>query len=183
MNSKLQIISGRYKGRKLALPPEARPTQAKARIAIFNVLGVIVDWRDGMKVWDAFAGSGEFGIEVISRFPAVSVVFSDIADSSVATIKKNLAGMETTACVKKADAMSLIGQIVPTADLIFVDPPYSCADFGRKFIEKISKVARSGTVVVWEQDADNSTLPGAENWEILQDKQYGRARFLFMIKK
>jgi 16S rRNA (guanine966-N2)-methyltransferase len=183
MNSKLQIISGRYKGRKLALPPDARPTQAKARIAIFNVLGAILDWRDGMKVWDAFAGSGEFGIEIISRYPGVSVLFSDIADSSVATIKKNLAGMETTASVIKADAMAMVGQVVPTADLIFVDPPYSCAGFGHKFIEKISKVARPGTVVVWEQDADDSVVPGVENWEILQDKQYGRARFLFMVKK
>ena len=108
MNSKLQIISGRYKGRKLNLPPEARPTQAKARIALFNMLGSIIDWRDGMCVWDAFAGSGEFGIEIISRFPGVRVLFSDIADSSVATIKKNLVGLDADATVKKADAMSLV---------------------------------------------------------------------------
>jgi len=183
MNSKMQIISGRYKGRRLNLPPDARPTQAKARIALFNMLDSIVDWRDGICVWDAFAGSGEFGIEVVSRFPTAKVVFSDIADTSVATIKKNLMGLDTDAVVKKADAMSLISQIAPNADVIFVDPPYADAEYGNKFIEKLSHVVRPGTVVLWEQDNDVSVLPGAENWGILRDKRYGRARFLILLKK
>lgn len=183
MNSKLQIISGRYKGRKLNLPPEARPTQAKARIALFNMLGAIIDWRDGMCVWDAFAGSGEFGIEIISRFPGVRVLFSDIADSSVATIKKNLVGLDADATVKKADAMSLVEQIAPMADLVFVDPPYADADFGHKFIQKLSQFVRAGTIIIWEQEDCTSKMPSAENWGILRDKQYGRARFLIMVKK
>ncbi|MBP5707580.1 MAG: RsmD family RNA methyltransferase, partial [Alphaproteobacteria bacterium] len=64
MESKLQIISGKYRGRKLSLPASARPTQNRARIALFNMLeSNIIDPTDKFTVWDAFAGSGAFGIE------------------------------------------------------------------------------------------------------------------------
>ena len=62
MDSKLQIISGAYRGRKLRLPPNARPTQNRARIALFNMLeSGIVDFNQNLSVWDAFAGYLESG--------------------------------------------------------------------------------------------------------------------------
>ena len=80
MNSKLQIISGKFRGRKLYLPPNARPTQQRARAALFNMLASGVVGTDGcINVWDAFAGSGAFGIEFISRYPNAKVVFTDVA--------------------------------------------------------------------------------------------------------
>ena len=57
MESKLQIISGTYRGRKLHLPPLARPTQNMARGAIFNMLAGILSPNDKMFVWDAFAAA------------------------------------------------------------------------------------------------------------------------------
>ena len=66
MDSKLQIISGIYRGRKLNLPADARPTQNLARIALFNMLeGIIIDPFAPMFVWDAFAGSGSLGVECL----------------------------------------------------------------------------------------------------------------------
>ena len=50
MDSKLQIISGMHRGRKLALPRGARPTQNRARIALFNMLMSIADTAPGV-VW------------------------------------------------------------------------------------------------------------------------------------
>ena len=83
MDSKLQIISGRFHGRKLYLPPNARPTQNRARAALFNMLAAgLVNVGDNLCVWDAFAGSGAFGIEFLSRYPNSRVIFTDIDPES-----------------------------------------------------------------------------------------------------
>ena len=79
MKSKLQIISGNFRGRKILLPDSARPTQNKARGAIFNMLAsdVLSDTSEPYFAWDAFAGSGALGIEFLSRYPNSYVVFID----------------------------------------------------------------------------------------------------------
>ena len=83
MKSNLQIISGKYRGKKLCLPPDARPTQNMARGALFNMLYEIIDIDKPIAVWDVFAGSGAFGIECLSRFNNTAVVFTDNANSSI----------------------------------------------------------------------------------------------------
>src|SRR5574344_993888 len=87
MDSNLQIISGKWRGKKLHLPLNARPTQNKARIALFNMLGNISPHI----VWDAFAGSGEFGLEWLSRAQNSKAIFTDTNAESIKTIKRNLA--------------------------------------------------------------------------------------------
>ena len=63
MDSKLQIISGEFRGRKLKLPDGARPTQNLARGAIFNMLAeILLEPYTELHVWAAFAGSGALGI-------------------------------------------------------------------------------------------------------------------------
>ena len=123
MDSKLQIISGVFHGRKLRLPAGARPTQNRARIALFNMLASLDIVP--ICVWDAFAGSGAFGIECLSRWAGCRAVFTDIAP---ATVRANLSALDigARASVVGADAMSVVGKYGPEADLVFVDPPYSC---------------------------------------------------------
>ena len=185
MESKLQIISGKYRGRKLSLPASARPTQNRARIALFNMLeSNIVENTDNLTVWDAFAGSGAFGIECISRYNATAI-FTDVAPESVATVHKNLAAIsaENNAKIIQADAVGAISQYAKTANMIFVDAPYDMAEIGRAFVNKLGRAVKTGTIVIWEQEADNSVEPNTDTWEILRDKTYGRARFLILRKK
>lgn len=179
MDSKLQIISGEFHGRKLKLPAGARPTQNRARIALFNMLqslGVVP-----AMVWDAFAGSGAFGIECLSRWSGARAVFSDIAP---ATVRCNLASLNigARASVVAGDALTLAQKYGSDADLIFIDPPYADADLGVALVRKVAVVAHSGTIVVWEQDAPAAVAPDENVWEILRDKQYGRARFMILQK-
>jgi len=185
MDSKLQIISGVFRGRKLRLPDGARPTQNRARIALFNMLDGIISARDGLNVWDAFAGSGEFGIEFLSRRPTANVTFTDNAAASIKTVRANVAplGVGARANILMADAMTQTNQIAPNADLIFVDPPYDLAELGARFVRRVGAVVRDGTILVWEQDADNFMLPPRAQWEILRDKTYGRARFLILQRR
>ncbi len=181
MDSKLQIISGKYRGRKLALPLGARPTQNRARIALFNILGSL-DIHPKI-VWDAFAGSGAFGVEFLSRYDDVNVIFTDVSGDSFKTINKNAAGM-SGARAEMTDALNAIKRHGPAADLIFIDPPYSDPDLGPAFVRKLTPVVRNGAVLVWEMEkgnlGDKATQPLPTGWALLRDKTYGRARFLIL---
>ena len=183
MKSNLQIISGKYRGKKLVLPNDARPTQNLARGALFNMLNELIDMRQHVAVWDAFAGSGAFGIECISRFNNPSVVFTDNSKSSIDTIKKNLNSINENARIEMVDAISVISKFGAASDLIFIDPPYSDFGLGLLFVKKLSKVAKTGTILIWEFEKLNNTPKIDDNWETLKDKTYGRARFLFLRKK
>lgn len=185
MDSKLQIISGAFRGRKLRLPPDARPTQNRARIALFNMLeSGIIDTGGQMHIWDAFAGSGAFGIECLSRYVGGRVMFTDVSPTSIKTVRSNLAtlAIDARASVIQADAIGSIEKYGTNSDLIFIDPPYTDDTLGRAFMDRLGRVAKSGTVVIWEQEVGHENQPDENIWTILRDKQYGRARFLILRK-
>lgn len=185
MDSKLQIISGVYRGRKLKLPPMARPTQNRARIALFNMLeSGILDNEGYLRVWDAFAGSGAFGLECLSRYANATVIFTDVAPTSIKVVRDNLAmlGVGARGTVVHADAMSRIQSIGVESNLIFLDPPYADADLGRAFVAKLGRVVADGAILVWEQEVGNETNADERVWRVLRDKTYGRARFLILQK-
>ena len=180
MKSNLQIISGKYRGKKLCLPNDARPTQNMARGALFNMLNSLVDTSTPLCVWDAFAGSGAFGLECISRFEQPMVIFTDV---SVDTVKKNLASMNERATLEKTDAISAIPRFGGMMDLFFVDPPYADFGLGLLFVKKVGKIAKDGAVLIWEFESNQVEPKLDTNWEVLKDKTYGRARFLILRKR
>ncbi len=187
MDSKLQIISGKYKGRRLVVPQNARPTQNMARIALFNMLesGIVNDLADNLVVWDAFAGSGALGLECLSRYTSARVFFTDVAPESIKVIRENLEKLNVGAMaqVLQIDAVTAVKQYANTANLVFVDAPYSLADLGRTVVKKLGQLAQVGTIVVWEQDAKDSVDADLNVWNVLRDKVYGRARFMILQKQ
>ena len=169
MDSKLQIISGKYRGKKLHLPAGARPTQNMARGALFNMLNSIVDKEQSMTVWDAFAGSGAFGLEYLSRFNNANVIFTDNSNKSIDAIKKNLASVSEKPKVDFINALFVVEKYGATADLVFIDPPYSDFNMGVLFVKKLTEVAKPGTILVWEFEKiqEMPEIDGA--WEIVRD--------------
>ena len=187
MDSKLQIFEGRFHGRKLFLPQSARPTQNRARLAVFNMLREMVQTWDKFSVWDAFAGSGAFGIEMMSRYPNARVYFSDISMDSVKIVNKNLDLVKPHLQeyrVHQADALKLLTENAfgKNVDIAFIDPPYDSPELGTRFVQEFGKIAKKGAILIWEQEANNSLTPDDANWEILRDRKYGRARFLILRK-
>ena len=186
MDSKLQIISGMYRGRKLRLPPNARPTQNRARIALFNMLesGILDINTPDLNIWDAFGGSGTFGIECISRYSNANVTFTDINPTSIKTIQGNLATLSigARAHVIQGDAIAMATKIGKSANLIFIDAPYDAHELGTSLIKKLGTIAQTGTIIIWEQENTNQIQPDTAKWEILRHKTYGRARFLILQK-
>ena len=186
MDSKLQIISGQFRGRKLRLPPQARPTQNRARIALFNMLeSGIINSDNAFQVWDACAGSGAFGLECLSRYAMAQVTFTDVAPTSLKTIRENLAtlAVDARATVIQHDAIDAIKTLGAGADVVFLDPPYATPEIGRTFVKRFATVAKSGAILIWEQDANAAVMPDGVQWDVLRDKTYGRARFLILQRK
>lgn len=179
MDSKLQIISGTYRGRKLILPAGARPTQNLARGAVFNMLASQIG-TEKLSVWDAFAGSGALGIEVLSRYPNSTAIFTDTADESLGAVRKNVATFGARATVVNMDAVAAIKKYGAESNIIFVDPPYENADLGVRFVKKLAESARPGTIVVQEIEKTVSYTPDETKWEVLRDKTYGRAHFVIL---
>ncbi len=183
MDSKLQIISGKYRGKKLILPPDARPTQNLARGALFNMLNELIDVRQCVTVWDVFSGSGAFGLECASRYENAKIIFTDNANTSIETIKKNVKSIDCNATIEKTDAIAAISRFGGTADVFFIDAPYSDFDLGVKFVKKLTPVAKNGAILIWEFEKIQKMPDLGDSWEILKDKTYGRARFVILKKK
>jgi len=150
----MRIIGGKYKGRRIAMPQEIRPTKDNVREAIFNVISVHVK---GARVLDLFAGSGAFGIEALSR-EASSVVLIDNSKSCIDTISKNIDNLDDTEAQERARILKRDVHVGIKAlsgakekfDIVFLDPPYYKNRI-RKCLKNISIydiLAHSGLVIV-----------------------------------
>jgi len=189
MKTNLQVISGKYRGLSIKFPASARPTAQRARGAIFNILeSLLGDEFRGKPwiIWDAFAGSGAMGIEFFSRFSADKVIFSDKSAEAVDIINWNIQKLQgLRSIIKQAEANKITKIALQEAQkanlLIFIDPPYSEASSGVDLVQQLGKKARKGSMIVWEIE-NNYKLLISDDWEVLRDRVYGRARFLILRK-
>jgi 16S rRNA (guanine966-N2)-methyltransferase len=124
-----RIISGKYGGRKLAVPDSARPTTEMVREALFSTLQSW-DAVAGRAVLDLYSGSGGLGFEALSR-GAESVVFVESDSKAVEILKKNAANLQAAAKVVKQTAKSFAKSAnlaESKFDLVLIDPPYKVAN-------------------------------------------------------
>lgn len=121
----IRITSGTAKGKKLILPNNQKVTAVKevVKLAIFSILG---DKLTGATCLDLYAGSGNLGIEALSR-GATCCDFVDETKSAIETIEKNLAicGLKDQATVLWEDSVKYLANSQSTYDAIFADPYYT----------------------------------------------------------
>ena len=84
----MRIITGSAKGKRLVAPEgrDVRPTPERVKEGLFSALQFDIE---GRRVLDLFAGSGQLGLEALSR-GAQSCTFVDASDASVKIVQKNL---------------------------------------------------------------------------------------------
>lgn len=181
----MRIITGSAKGTKLKAPLglDTRPTADRVKESVFNILGDIVV---NACVLDVFAGTGNLGLEALSR-GAKSAVFVDNSNESIAVIKDNAHRTHLTECTEiyKNDVFRVLDQLAQagrTFDLLFCDPPYK-KGFVQAVLKKLDNhpiMAPRGVVVI-EHSRDEQI---ADEWEHLQLKRterYGTTLVSFLL--
>lgn len=150
----LRIYSGLYKGRKLksASSPAVRPTTAKVKLSFFDILQEEI--RESIFL-DGFAGSGNIGIEALSR-GAEYVVFIDQLPESIKLLRHNI----NKICIPPDYFRIMKGEfnrsIISLSkdgflfDIIFLDPPYQLLEYANplKVIFKRGILKKEGIVVL-----------------------------------
>jgi len=118
-----RVISGKAKGRRLKLVPgdTTRPIMDRVKESLFNIVGDVA----GDRWLDLYAGTGQVGIEALSR-GAAEVVFVDKARAAVQTVRENLAHtrLEEGAIVIQSDALAWLRAMSGRPfDIIYIAPP------------------------------------------------------------
>ncbi len=126
----MRIIGGTAGGRKLTPPrgKRVRPTSDRVKEALFNILASLLGTLSDCRVLDLFAGTGNLGIEALSR-GAAEAVFVDNHRESVALVTRNLRSLGFIERSRVIDKEVLVALRVLEKDgasfrLIFLDPPY-----------------------------------------------------------
>ena len=121
----MRVITGAARGRRLKELEgyETRPTTDRVKEGIFNIIQFDIE---GRKALDLFAGTGQLGIEALSR-GAASAMFVEQRRDAAALVKDNLkvTGLGENARVICGEAMAFLSSTKEKFDLIFVDPPYA----------------------------------------------------------
>ena len=161
------------------MPPKnitARPTTDFAKESLFNLLTNRMD-MEGADVLDLFAGSGQMGIEALSR-GAAQCTFVDKGREPVAVIRENLkkTRLEDRAEIVQADYSSYLKTCRAQFDLILLDPPYAeiFLETALKIISEIDILTNSG-IIVCERPYEKSLpdeIPGLARY---RDYRYGKA--------
>ena len=120
----MRVITGSARGRRLKELEgmETRPTTDRVKEGMFSALQFDIE---GRRVLDLFAGTGQLGIECLSR-GAASAVFVDRRADAVKLIRENLKAtdLQDRARVVAGDSMEFLKTLREPFDLIFLDPPY-----------------------------------------------------------
>ncbi len=168
----MRVITGTARGRKLQEPKDqsVRPTTDMVKEAIFSIVQFDVP---GRRVLDLFAGTGQLGIEALSR-GARECVFVDNSPASLALVRKNLAicGMEGT--VVRSDALAFLRH-AGKFDLVFVDPPYQAGLYGDVLDALFSfDILNEGGIILVESMRNESMPAAVPPYEKGRTYTYGR---------
>ena len=182
----MRIITGSAKGKRLdTLEGEAtRPTSERIKEAIFSSIQFEVENR---VVLDLFAGSGQMGLEALSR-GAERVMFIDSSREAMEIVKKNVktTGFEDCCRYLVSDWKNYIRKASGREhfDLVFIDPPYNmecCADAANYLAEK--QLVIPGAIVVLESGTEE-IFPEDERlygFEVIKSTHYGKKTFVNIL--
>ncbi len=187
----LRITSGTAKGKNLKSPeiPEFRAVQEKAKLAIFSILGSKVL---GAVCLDLYAGSGNLGIEALSR-GAAHCDFVDTDRKAEEAIAENLRSTDLfdKAEIYGQDAVKFVQGVAENTteesrnyDIVLVDPFYKETHF--KFLfENLEKILNPRGVIIFSHGSDidiKEVLSNTSHLKIYDEKKYGGAKVTILQK-
>ena len=171
----MRVVTGTARGMKLLEPEgmDIRPTTDVVKEALFNIIQFDIE---GRRVLDLFAGTGQLGIEALSR-GAASAVFVDQSKAAVKLVKTNLEKTRLSGGkVVQGDSIAYLSG-PEKFDLVFLDPPYASGllENALKKLFAFDKL-HTGGIIVCESSADKQ-LPEAEApYALLKSYRYGKVK-------
>ena len=177
----MRVITGTARGRKRREPAgmEIRPTTDTVKEAVFSMIQFDIE---GRRVLDLFAGTGQLGIECLSR-GAASVTFVDESRDAVKLIRENLDRCGMHADVVQAESIGFIGRD-GRYDLIFLDPPYDTGLL-QSALEKIVKfdILSDGGIIICESRQETVVPALPTPYFVEKERRYGKIKITLCGKR
>ena len=171
----MRIIAGDYKGRRLTSPMDdrVRPTTDKVKEAIFSIL---TNEIYGSNVLDLFSGSGNLGLEALSR-GAEHCWFCDSSRDSIKLIRENISycKADEKATVLAGDFRKVLARITDQMDIILLDPPYDKGMLPECFelIEEYDILAENGLILA-EHRKEEELPEQIGRFTKIKERKYGK---------
>lgn len=178
----MRIITGSARGKKLVTleGEQVRPTSERVKESLFNIVQFGVE---GRKVLDLFAGSGQLGLEAVSR-GAAHTVLVDNAKESIAVLRQNAAhcGFGERVEVVQADALTFLASNKKKFDLVFLDPPYRMGLL-QKTLPLVVKSMNPGGTIFCEHPSDEQLPEEAGEFCAVKTYRYGKISLTMYRRK
>ena len=177
----MRVISGKSKGRKLKEPSDyaIRPTTDMVKESVFNIIQFDIE---GRRVLDLFAGTGQLGIECLSR-GASECTFVDMSAEVIGLVKSNLKTCGLTARVVRDDSLSFLKR-GERFDLIFLDPPYAeeLLSQALRIIYSVD-ILNEGGIIVCESPREKLLPEPEAPYYKIKEYRYGRVKLTTIGKE
>ena len=180
----MRVITGKFSGRRIDCPQgyDVRPTGDKVKGAVFNILNNRVDW-DEQIVLDVFCGTGNLGIEALSRGAA----FATFVDNNKESLKYTSGNLERLKIEGQYAVINAdVNRLRPSFkkhNLVFIDPPYK-ENLGAKTIKTLHENGwlADDALVILEVPSNKNTAAfvAPEGFVIDDERSYGATRVFFL---
>ena len=157
-----------------------RPTTDRVKEALFSILQFDLP---GTRVLDLFGGTGQLGIEALSR-DAKEAVFVDAREEACRLIRENLKRAGFTGQVVRGDYLTYLDQCREKFDIIFLDPPYAEV-FLENALNRITEIdiLQSGGIISTERPLGKELPWDFPGYDRSRDYKYGKTLLTFYRKK
>lgn len=169
----MRVITGTARGRRLKTLEgrDVRPTTDRVKEALFSIIQFELE---GRTVLDMFAGSGQLGIEALSR-GASRAVFVDSDKRAAAVVRENLehTGLADRAEVYNADSLMFVRNRGERFDIALLDPPYGRGILQRA-LEAVAPCMAANGVIICELPEKEEVPQRAGNLALFRRYRYGK---------
>ena len=169
----MRVITGTAKGVQLKTPEGmlTRPTADRVKEALFSIINFDIP---GAKVLDLFGGTGQLGIEALSR-GAERSVFVDAREDACKLIRENLRRTKLEGTVVRSDYMNYLNRCRETFSIIFLDPPYAEA-YLENAIKRITEIdiLQTDGIIVTERPVGKELPWEFDDYQRSKDYKYGK---------
>lgn len=182
----MRIIAGNNRGAQILAPKgiSTRPTLDRVKESVFGILQFEIEGKD---VLDLFAGSGNLGLEALSR-GARSAVFNDSARECASVIRQNIEKLrfDDVSSVYSLDYSALLKRAAQEKlrfDIVFLDPPYGAGLLGKSMDDLYSLGLLAENALVVAEHSPKTPPAPAQGYRLRDSRRYGDVSVSIFVRE